>query len=248
MRRVLKFLSVGGWIALGQGGAALGQLVGVGFLTEVVPPDVFGSAMLCLGFSALLLTTCTNPVLQALQSFYPEAALGAKLPALRAAGVALQRNGIVFGTVLTAIVGGASVLWMSQSWLAIVSPGGVARFGLPALIRTGVVQRRAAPPRVWAVAGGRRLGTARRDARACCGLWGLGRDGPRRAIFSELCCAPSARSRWPGARAPSRLEPDASSVLQFRQQLVRISRPSPPARCHPLDDRFADRYPSLPDS
>ena len=242
MRRFLKFLSVGGWIALGQGGAALGQLVGVRLMTEVVPPDVFGSAMLCLGFSALLLTTCTNPVLQALQSFYPEAALGAKLPALRAAGVALQRNGILFGTVLTAIVGGASVLWMDQSWLAIVSL--VALLVLDCLrsfeLALFNAARRHRAYGLWQVADA----WARPGATlALVAVYGASVEMVLAGYFlGALLCAIGALAlaRREGTLAP--VEPDASSVLQFRKKLVRYLVPLLPLGIIGWTTGLADRY------
>lgn len=51
--------------------AALGQLVGVRLLTEVLTPAVFGEASLLLGVAALVTSTLINPSLQALLRYYP---------------------------------------------------------------------------------------------------------------------------------------------------------------------------------
>jgi O-antigen/teichoic acid export membrane protein len=51
--------------------AAMGQLVGIRLLTEVLSPAVFGEASLILGVAALSTSTLINPTLQALLRYYP---------------------------------------------------------------------------------------------------------------------------------------------------------------------------------
>ncbi|MCP9468685.1 MAG: polysaccharide biosynthesis C-terminal domain-containing protein [Nitrospira sp.] len=54
-----------------QVGSALGQVVGVRLLTEVLTPAVFGEASLLMGAAALMTSTLVNPSLQALLRHYP---------------------------------------------------------------------------------------------------------------------------------------------------------------------------------
>lgn len=54
-----------------QVGSALGQVVGVRLLTEVLTPSVFGEASLLMGAAALMTSTLVNPSLQALLRHYP---------------------------------------------------------------------------------------------------------------------------------------------------------------------------------
>lgn len=53
-----------------QVGSALGQVVGVRLLTEVLTPAVFGEASLLMGAAALMTSTLVNPSLQALLRHY----------------------------------------------------------------------------------------------------------------------------------------------------------------------------------
>jgi O-antigen/teichoic acid export membrane protein len=67
-----KLLSDGIWVATLQGIAALGQLVGIKLLTEVMPPHIFGAVNLLLGAATLISTGVANPTIQALLRYYPE--------------------------------------------------------------------------------------------------------------------------------------------------------------------------------
>ncbi len=64
----LDFLSLG----LTQTLAALGQIIGVRLLTEVISPTVFGEVTLVVGISLLATSVLVNPTMQALLRYYPE--------------------------------------------------------------------------------------------------------------------------------------------------------------------------------
>lgn len=80
-----RLIGEGIWVALGQGAAILGALVGVRLLTEVLPPRVFGEVMLFLGAGALALALAGTPLAQAVLRQYPDAAASGTLKTLRAA-------------------------------------------------------------------------------------------------------------------------------------------------------------------
>ncbi|MCK6395844.1 lipopolysaccharide biosynthesis protein [Zoogloea sp.] len=67
-----SLLTDGAWIAALQGLSAVGQLLGMRLLTEVVPPSVFGEVSLWVGAIALVSAAMANPTMQALLRFYPE--------------------------------------------------------------------------------------------------------------------------------------------------------------------------------
>lgn len=74
-----------------QVGSALGQVVGVRLLTEVLTPAVFGEASLLMGVAALITSTLVNPSMQALLRHYPAEARGGEQATVEA--VAIQNIG-----------------------------------------------------------------------------------------------------------------------------------------------------------
>jgi O-antigen/teichoic acid export membrane protein len=77
MKPERSLLQDGTWIAGLQVLAALGQLIGIRVLTEILPLQVFGEFNLWLGAVALVASGLANPTMQALLRYYPEyAALG----------------------------------------------------------------------------------------------------------------------------------------------------------------------------
>ena len=78
-----RLIGDGLWVALGQGLAALGVLLGMRLLTEVVPPPVFGSVTLLLAIGTLGYNLLCSPLLLAGTRFYSEAAIDDQLPGLR---------------------------------------------------------------------------------------------------------------------------------------------------------------------
>lgn len=68
-----RLIGEGVWVALGQLAAAMGTLLGVRILTEILPPHVFGELVLLTGIGALLLGLTAAPLMQAVLRYYPEA-------------------------------------------------------------------------------------------------------------------------------------------------------------------------------
>lgn len=84
-RLAADFTSIG----LSQGISALGQVVGIRLLTEILSPAVFGEVSLMLGLAALAATALCNPTMQALLRFSPQYIQSADLSLLKR--VALKR-------------------------------------------------------------------------------------------------------------------------------------------------------------
>ena len=78
-----NLLAQGSWVACGQILAALGALVGIRVLTELVPPTIYGALTLLLGIAALGLEAVFTPILQAGLRFYADCARDG-VPRLRA--------------------------------------------------------------------------------------------------------------------------------------------------------------------
>ena len=72
-----------GWIVGGQAATALGTLLGVRLLTQLLPPATYGSVSLLLGLSTLALTLGAAPLTQAAMHFYPTLARAMALADLR---------------------------------------------------------------------------------------------------------------------------------------------------------------------
>ncbi|WP_041655906.1 lipopolysaccharide biosynthesis protein [Azoarcus sp. KH32C] len=84
MHRKRSLVSDGAWVAVLQGLSALGQLIGVRLLTEILSPSVFGQVSLWLGAVALASAAIANPTMQALLRFYPEYFLRHQGPLVKA--------------------------------------------------------------------------------------------------------------------------------------------------------------------
>lgn len=61
-----------GWVLVGQALSALGTLVGLRLITEVVPPSVYGTVALAVGIVALAQGLAAVPLMQAVLRFYPD--------------------------------------------------------------------------------------------------------------------------------------------------------------------------------
>jgi len=70
-----RLINDGAWTASLQVIAAVGQLVGIRLLTEIMSPRDFGVLSLYLGVVALLATCIVNPTMQALLRYYQEYAM-----------------------------------------------------------------------------------------------------------------------------------------------------------------------------
>jgi O-antigen/teichoic acid export membrane protein len=61
------------WVLFGQFLSALGLIVGIRLQTEYIPPEVFGSAVLLVGLSALIVGIVCSPFAQGALRFLPKA-------------------------------------------------------------------------------------------------------------------------------------------------------------------------------
>lgn len=72
MKRARSLLSDGVWLTSSQSLAAIGQVVGIRLLTEILSPAVFGEFSLLLGVVALVASGLASPTMQAMLRYYPE--------------------------------------------------------------------------------------------------------------------------------------------------------------------------------
>ena len=103
-----RLVREGGWVASGQGVAVVAKIVGLRLITDLVSPQVFGEVVLLLGLAALGTNMFCVPVLSALVRFFPDAARGRRVAAMRF----LLRDLLVPRTLVVAgslAIGGA--LW-----------------------------------------------------------------------------------------------------------------------------------------
>ena len=78
-----RLVREGGWVASGQGVAVVAKIVGLRLITDLVSPQVFGEVVLLLGLAALGTNMFCVPVLSALVRFFPDAARGRRVAAMR---------------------------------------------------------------------------------------------------------------------------------------------------------------------
>lgn len=81
--RSSRLTGEGAWIASGQIGTAIGVLVLTRLITEMYPPNQFGSANLYLGIAAFVYSIFCAPLMWAILRFYPEYQQVGELPKLR---------------------------------------------------------------------------------------------------------------------------------------------------------------------
>jgi O-antigen/teichoic acid export membrane protein len=120
MTRKKSLLSDGAWLAGLQGFAALGQLVGVRLLTEILPPAVFGEFSLWLGVIVLAATGLANPTMQAMLRYYPEYALNGR-GAIVMAVVSQQLLKLIKWTIPVFIIGATVALFFK--WTGLITLG-----------------------------------------------------------------------------------------------------------------------------
>ncbi|MDO9557469.1 MAG: lipopolysaccharide biosynthesis protein [Coriobacteriia bacterium] len=109
-----------GWVFAGQLASAVGTLVGLRLVTEVVPPSIYGSVVLAIGIVVLAQGLAVTPMMQAALRFHPECTGTSGESELRRTVVAALRRPVVWGFALLVVVLGA---WYQ-------SIGGTAFLGL----------------------------------------------------------------------------------------------------------------------
>jgi len=123
MTRARSLLTDGGWIASMQVLAALGQLVGIRLLTDILPPSVFGEISLWLGGITLVVVGIANPTMQAMVRYYPEYRLRDRGYQVRSvARRQLRKLALfVFPAVATGAIAVLSYRWASMTVMAMAA-------------------------------------------------------------------------------------------------------------------------------
>jgi O-antigen/teichoic acid export membrane protein len=95
-----RIVSEGAWVLFGQGASALGVLVGIRVLTELLSPDTFGQLALVIGITTLAVGLVGNPLMQALLRYFPDSIRTDSVASLRSAVTAnLTKATLVFSVV-----------------------------------------------------------------------------------------------------------------------------------------------------
>ena len=108
------------WVAGGQLLVATGALASIRLMTELLPPEEFGSLTLLVGIAALALGVSVSPRLQSIIRYYPDWRIGGRIGELRRVGA----RSLVFPTSLVALA-------IAGGWvIAVPSSGGAWYAGL----------------------------------------------------------------------------------------------------------------------
>ncbi len=110
-----RLLADGGWIALGQVFSVIGTLLGIRVITELAPPQVYGSVTLLLGISALGLGTLYGPVMQAVLRYFVQYSKD-ELPAFRYVVMRILFRRTVWGAVILGIAWPIAYYAWGLSW------------------------------------------------------------------------------------------------------------------------------------
>ena len=101
-----RLLDEGGWAALGQVGAAMGALIGMRLITEVVSPHVFGIVALLTGLSMFGSNLLCMPLYQATQKYYAHALDTEGISRLRRVSASLLKRSVL-ALILLYLMAGA---------------------------------------------------------------------------------------------------------------------------------------------
>ena len=117
-------ISDGAHVVLGQIASAVGALVGVRVLTEVLEPEVFGSVTLVTGVIALALGISSGGMMQAILRMYPECLRSGTLDLLRAASAETLRKATLWlaGTLAIGCLA-YSIATRGNPWPSVLVPG-----------------------------------------------------------------------------------------------------------------------------
>ena len=110
------------WVFVGQVFGALGALVGIRLVTEVVPPAVFGGVALTMGVIALAQGLAAGPLLQGMLRLYPECLSSGNSGELRAAVLGALRLP-VSAALVALLVGLTAWEWGTNGslWLGVLA-------------------------------------------------------------------------------------------------------------------------------
>ena len=100
-----KLVGEGAWAAIGQIGAAIGTLVGLRLMTELVPPDMFGTVSLLTGISLFGSNLLCMPIYQAMQRIFADASRKGFVADLRKVSIGLLRPAVWVLMIGLALIG-----------------------------------------------------------------------------------------------------------------------------------------------
>lgn len=103
------------WLGISQAVSAIGQLIGVRFLTNILSPSLFGEVNLMLGLVSLVTCTLFNPAVQAVFRYYPALATPSDIGKLKS--IALRYLKKISLTAFPLILF-ASVILIAVGWLS----------------------------------------------------------------------------------------------------------------------------------
>ena len=125
-----QLITDGGWIAMGQGLAIVGTLLGIRALTELAPPQVYGTVTLLVGISALGLSTLYGPIMQAVLRYFAQYSQD-ELPVFRYVVMRVLLRRTIWGAVILGIAWPITHYAWGMSWT-------MAVWVLPLLICDGL--------------------------------------------------------------------------------------------------------------
>ena len=125
-----QLITDGGWIAMGQGLAVVGTLLGIRALTELAPPQVYGTVTLLVGISALGLSTLYGPIMQAVLRYFAQYSQD-ELPVFRYVVMRVLLRRTIWGAVILGIAWPITHYAWGMSWT-------MAVWVLPLLICDGL--------------------------------------------------------------------------------------------------------------
>ena len=110
----------GAWAVFGTGAAALGTLVGIRLITEIVPKEVYGTVSLLVGLVILGSNFLVSPFTFAAQRFHPEAALSGGVAGLRRTIVGILKRTVGVFAIATLLGGAVYCLYSPTSYLVFI--------------------------------------------------------------------------------------------------------------------------------
>ena len=112
-----KLLNEAAWVFAGQLTSAIGTLVGLRLVTEAVPPQVYGAAVLAIGIITLAQGAAVGPLMQAVLRFHLEPTSGAAGLGLRRVVVSALRQPVMVMCFALLLIIGAWALGAGEEYL-----------------------------------------------------------------------------------------------------------------------------------
>lgn len=226
---------------LGQVVSAAGVLVGFRLVTELAPPEVFGSATLLIGVLAFVENTFCLPFLQAVLRLYPDQAAQGNLAGLRAQVLSVLRStGICFALAAVLMAAfGSGALGVSPLAVLLLIPIFAVEMARQLSQNFLTAARRQTPYVIWMA-----LESIARPLLGACGLYLLAPTVE--ALFLGYLAATAGT--WILFRVavlrkvPATAKPDAAAAQSVRAEMRRYALPLLPMAAVAWVTAQADRY------